>query len=63
MEAESWNEKCGLEDWKTVEEYFKNYDDERDRGDEEGEEEIVVKDKKVDECEVSKEEDDDFEKL
>jgi hypothetical protein len=59
MEAESCDERVAVEDWKTVEEYFKNYDDE---------ENIVVKDEKVDECEVGKVgeeevDEDDFEKL
>jgi hypothetical protein len=30
METESCNERSGLEDWKTVEEYFKNYNDNDD---------------------------------
>jgi hypothetical protein len=37
IETESWNEKCGLEDWKTVEEYFKNYDDDEEVGHNENE--------------------------
>jgi hypothetical protein len=71
MEAESWNERSGLEDWKTVEEYFKNYDDDEEEEEKEGGDEPEEV-KKVDggnqneednECEGEEVEEDDFEKL
>jgi hypothetical protein len=62
MEAESCDERVAVEDWKTVEEYFKNYDDDdndnnhvnntEDKGGE-----------NIERCDDVDVEEDDFEKL
>jgi polyhydroxyalkanoate synthesis regulator phasin len=60
MEATSCDDIQGIEDWKTVEEYFKNYDDDNN-------DENITEDKErenIERCDdVDIEEEDDFEKL
>ena len=74
MEIESYNNMVGVEDWKAVEEYFKNYEDDEEGGQNESERvaggnetEKVEKFDRVDESDEGNKdeevEEDDFEKL
>ena len=64
MEAESCDERVAVEDWKTVEEYFKNYDDDDDDNDNNHVNNTEDKGgENIERCDDVDLEEDDFEKL